>query len=263
MGGRSQHGRHGIALIINNIKWQEDERGIPYMSARHGASDSATALKKSLEKIGYTVEPKENLKSTQMKVELERASSKIVSADDSFICYISTHGDEDGVYGVDGRPRTRKLKSDGTPEPDTRTPEQKPVPIEAFSKILEPDMCKHLSQKPKIFFIQACRGGKPSEPTDDPNEKGLPVPPRLNVVPRGADYYFSYATDPGHLALRADYPKYLSEYLSEDLLNKFSLDEIVMNVHAMLASRVADVNQGEHLQIGQVVHTMRGPVYFQ
>ena len=248
MGGRRQHGRHGIALIINNFKWQEDERGIPYMSARHGASDSATALKKSLEEIGYTVKLKENLTSTQMKEKLEKVRKEIVSADDSFICFISTHGDEDGVYGVDGRPRTRRPDGD----------KYKPVPIEAFSKILEPDVCKHLSQKPKIFFIQACRGGEISEPTDDPNEKELPVP-RLSVVPRGADYYFSYATDPGHLALRVDYPKYLGKALVENL----SLDEIVMNVHERLAGRVAKVSRGEHLQIGQVVHTMRGPVYFK
>ena len=48
------------------------------MSARHGASDSATALKKSLEKIGYTVKLKENLTSTQMKEKLEKVRKEIV-----------------------------------------------------------------------------------------------------------------------------------------------------------------------------------------
>ena len=234
------------------------DRDGPDIKPEKGAKCGAAKLKNSLEKIGYKVKLEENLTSTQMKEKLKEVRKEIDPADDSFICFISTHGDEVGVYGVDGRPRIRKLKSDGTPEPDTRTPEQKPVPIEAFSRILEPDVCNHLSQKPKIFFIQACRGGKPSEPTDDPNEKELPFPPRLSVVPRGADYYFSYATDPDHVALRVDYP----EYLSQGLLKKFSLDEIVMNVHAKLASRVANIKQGEHLQIGQVVHTMRGPVYF-
>ena len=50
------------------------------MSARHGASDSATALKKSLEKIGYTVKLKENLTSTQMKEKLEKVRKEIVPA---------------------------------------------------------------------------------------------------------------------------------------------------------------------------------------
>ena len=176
IGGRGRHGRHGFALIINNINWIKDEEGKPCMSDRDGtdvtpekgARACAAKLNNSLLEIGYMVEYRENLTSTEMKVELEKASSKIVPADDSFICYISTHGDEDGLYGVDGRPHTRKLKSDGTPEPDTRTLKQKPVPIEAFSKILEPDVCKHFSHKPKIFFIDACRGGEPSEPTDDP-----------------------------------------------------------------------------------------------
>ena len=246
---KAEHGRHGIALIINNIEWEKDENGKPYMSNRDGAKDGAAALKKSLEEIGYKVKVKENLTGDQMKEKLKKAREAIDTADDSFICCISTHGDEDGVYGIDGRSRKRRPANGD---------KHKPVSIEDLSKILEPDVCKKLSRKPKIFFIQACRGGTVSEPTDDPNEEEPPVPP-INVVPRGADYYFSYATDPGHLALRKDYLKYLSQALKK----KLSLDEIVMSVHEGLASRVATVRNGEeHLQIGQVVHTMRGPVYF-
>ena len=67
MGGRRQHGRHGIALIINNFKW-EDGKGIPYMSARDGpnikpekgAKCGAAKLKNSQRKLGI----KSNLKKT-------------------------------------------------------------------------------------------------------------------------------------------------------------------------------------------------------
>ena len=235
---KAEHGRHGIALIINNIEWEEDENE---ELKRKGAKDGADALKKSLEDIGYKVEVKENLKADQMKEELKKARKLIDTADDSFICCISTHGNEGGVYGIDGRPRKR-------------------VSIEDLSKILEPDVCEQLRHKPKIFFIQACRGKTLSEPIDDLNEEE-PSVPRINV-PRGADYYFSYATDPGHVALREDYLKHLSQALKK----KLSLDEIVMSVHKELANRVATVERKEqlfpHLQIGQVVHTMRGPVYF-
>ena len=262
MNSREKFKQHGTALIINNMKWSKDDSGKSYMQNRNEAIAGATALQKALEDIGYKVKVENNLTNgKEMITKLEEVLEDTVHpADDSFICFISTHGDEDGIYGTNGRPRSTKLKPDGSLVEDERAAEHKPVSIENLSKVLEPDVCGKLKSKPKIFFIQACRGGKPSEPTDDVNEDS-PVP-RLSVVPRGADYYFSYATDPGNVSLREDYPKYLSQNLRKNL----SLDEIVMKVHERLASRVATVKKDkqlfEHLQIGQVVHTMRGPVYF-
>ena len=48
-----------------------------------------------------------------------------------------------------------------------------------------------------------------SEPTDDPNEKDLPAPWLYKYCTRQGADYTTYATDPGHLALWIDYPKYL------------------------------------------------------
>ena len=232
-------GKHGVALIINNIDW-------PGENKRVGAEEDAKLLQKSFEAIGYQVIAAENLKADAMKETLTTVCMHITHKDnDSFICYISSHGCKDGVYGVDSIP----------------------VSVDELSKVLEPDECSHLRDKPKIFFIQACRGETASVPIDvGPGSEPPKGGDNENIVPsvpRRADFYFSYATDPDHLAARHPYPQLLSEYLKKHSA-QFSLDEIVMKVHEKVASEVHDLKErGKHMQIGQVVHTMRGPVYFK
>ena len=54
-------------------------------SFRRGAQDSATALKDSLEKIGYVVEVEEDLTAEGMKEKLVEIQSEIRPDDDSLI----------------------------------------------------------------------------------------------------------------------------------------------------------------------------------
>ena len=130
---------HRVALIINNFEWQLDKDGKPLMKTRDGAKEDADALKGSLEALGYHVICRENLTAKMMEQKLEEVCVENVRPDDdSFICYISSHGCEDGVCGVD----------------------DECVTVDELSKILEPDVCPQLKDKPKIFFVQACRGEK-------------------------------------------------------------------------------------------------------
>ena len=228
---------HGIALIINNIKWMENKSGNPLLDHRDGAEEDGAALKRALEKIRYQVIYKENCTKDNMIQKLEDVRDDIVRPnDDSFICCLLSHGGKDGVYGVD----------------------KKCVSIDDLCKILEPDKCHKLKQKPKIFFVQACRGTDVSEPVPFDGDEKPPKPPN---VPRGADFFVSYATDPNHVAMRHPYPQLLSEEL---VVPDMSLDDIVMEVHKRLTEIEPIEREGKrHLQIGQVVHTMRGRFYFQ
>ena len=67
------------------------------------------------------------------------------------------------------------------------------------------------------------------------------------------------------MAVQHVYPQLLSNLKEKS--TQLSLDEIVMKVHEEIAREVYKVeSEGEvhkHMQIGQVVHTMRGPVYFK
>ena len=230
---------HGVALIINNIEWQPGKNGRPLMKTRDGARGDANALKKSLKDIGYQVIYRENLTAERMKQTLMKVRTQNVHpGDDSFVCFISSHGGECGVYGVD----------------------KKCVTVDELSKFLEPDKCPQLMHKPKIFFVQACRGSLTSEPIDGGENEFV------SCVPRKADFYFGYATIPSHVALRHTFTRLLNQCLKEHSA-QLSLDEIVMEVNRMMSEKVheREVNGQlvEHMPTLQVVHTMRGSVYFK
>ena len=226
---------HGTALIINNIEWMKNEKRKPLMDPRKGAKEDGEALQRALDEIRYNVMYSENKTRDEMIQELKNVRKFIRSDDDSFICCLLSHGGKDGVYGVD----------------------KKCVSIEELCEILEPsDEFRKLTHKPKIFFVQACRGTDASEAYDADEDTPKPL-----SVPRGADFFVSYATDPNHIALRHPYPQFLSEEL---VVPDMSLDDIVMEVHKRLAEKKPVQIKGKmHLQIGQVVHTMRGRIYFQ
>ena len=92
---------HGVALIINNIEWQHNRAGNLMMKTRDGAKEDADVLQTSLEALGYYVTHKENLIAEKMEQKLMKVlvCAKYVRLnDDSFICFISSHGGKLGVY---------------------------------------------------------------------------------------------------------------------------------------------------------------------
>ncbi len=56
---------------------------------------------------------------------------------DSMIVVILTHGQRGSLYGTDGNA----------------------IEIEKLLSIMNAEYCKNFRGKPKLFFIQACRGG--------------------------------------------------------------------------------------------------------
>ena len=70
---------------------------------------------------------------------LKEVSFRDHSAYDAFILVILSHGNNDGIYGIDG---TKGF-----------------VSLEDITALFDSTKCQSLSGKPKMFFIQACQGG--------------------------------------------------------------------------------------------------------
>uniref|UniRef100_A0A3Q3WMC1 Caspase-3 n=1 Tax=Mola mola TaxID=94237 RepID=A0A3Q3WMC1_MOLML len=99
------------------------------------------------------------------------------SSSASFVCVLLSHGDEGVIYGTDG-----------------------PEKFENLTRYFKGDCCRSLVGKPKLFFIQACRGSDlddgaliETDSVDDQTTDRIPVE---------ADFLYAYSTAPGYYSWR-------------------------------------------------------------
>ena len=250
---------HGIALIINNRDWV----GKPNRT-RSGSEHDVEAFKDVVDHFKYTVTVRENLTAEQMKAAVEDAGKAATPNHDSFICCIMSHGDNEGIEGVDGSV----------------------VTVEELALLVGPKKCPNLVGKPKIFILQACRGQKipqaiqfdtTNEPEETPSEPELSdeneiqFDSKVMAIPPDADYFYAYCTTPTTMSMRRPsqgtfYIQILCEKLQKKA-SKMSLHDIVLRVHDKLATddgyAYTHPRTGEvYRQMGQVVSTLRKKVYF-
>ena len=130
---------------------------------------------------------KQDLTSTEMKTLLQEIGSEDYSSADAFVCCILTHGKVGKVAGCDGEYITIfDILNDFTKE-----------------------KCPSLSDKPKLFFVQACQGGESQEKHNLPTD-AVPISPTTagvgigldRIIPNESDFLLSFSTVPGHVSYR-------------------------------------------------------------
>ncbi|XP_040213148.1 caspase-3-like isoform X2 [Rana temporaria] len=165
---------HGWCVILNN---EDFENGVK----RIGTDKDAGAIRRVFEHRRYTVEECKNLKGEKMLDIMKEYSEKDHANNDSFICFILSHGCQETVLGVDG----------------------KKVLIKDLTSCFNGQNCKSLIGKPKVFFIQACRG--------DELDGGVPYEGDGSTstyecdggtLPITADFLTAYASTEGYKCLR-------------------------------------------------------------
>ncbi|XP_054858194.1 caspase-2 isoform X3 [Eublepharis macularius] len=124
----------GLALILSNVHF----RGEKDLEFRSGGDVDHASLQKLFEYLGYQVFVRHNQTAQEMQEELEIFSKNPSHRNvDSCIVSLLSHGIEGGVYGVDG----------------------KLLQLQEIFRLFDNANCPGLQNKPKMFFIQACRGG--------------------------------------------------------------------------------------------------------
>ena len=269
---------HGLAVIISNEIFDEGTG----LSRRICAPYDETRLEKGLADLGYRVEVRKNQTGDEMFTLLEDIGKNtaedpklhIKKVDDSFICIISSHGEWDSSKNTDvilGRDRT---------------------PFDLQKKAydtLGATACKLLKGKPKLFFIQACRGDKHGTLADDGGTMVAKTIPRK--LPRESDFLFSYSTAPMTKAYRFDpnslqpegTPIDLSDHENYDKWNigsffitelcfafdqfapKMDLMNILLIVHEQLSAtekNIFKMDSKSHRQCPHMTLSLRGPVFF-
>ena len=193
---------HGIAVVINNFKFHSTVPGEDPLPERRGSQVDEQNLRVTWEYLRYDVQILRNLTSAQLISQLKAIALQSHEKYDSFVCCILSHGYPDGVYGTDS----------------------KPVKMDDIASLFKGNVCPTLINKPKLFFIQADRGGNEDMGVliQGDEDKGVPVQKgakggpddALNhSLPSEADFLFGYATPPGNVSWRS--PRYGSWYITK------------------------------------------------
>ncbi|KAG8431841.1 hypothetical protein GDO86_019747 [Hymenochirus boettgeri] len=169
----------GRCVIINNRNFEKSTG----MSPRNGTDIDARDLLCCFKGLGFNVNVYNNKSCTEMETLLRTVAQQDHGDSACFACILLSHGDEGLIYGTDGA-----------------------MPIKVLTTLFRGDNCKSLVGKPKLFFIQACRGtefddGIESDagPTNDSLETD--ANPR-HKIPLEADFLFAYSTVPGYYSWR-------------------------------------------------------------
>ena len=130
---------HGICVIINNHMFHHPTDPDQAHNNRGGAEVDQKNLQLTFQYLRYKVEIYENLTHTKMMEVMLSLSQRNHADYDSFICCIMTKGEQNSVYGADS------------------------IPVSLLDLTGVMKMCMTLINKPKMFFIQACRGDREDE----------------------------------------------------------------------------------------------------
>ncbi|XP_059175782.1 caspase-3-like [Physella acuta] len=173
--------KRGTAVIINNKKFQP----ITGMGERTGTDVDANSMYGLLDKMGFEkIFCHDNLTAREMVRKLQEVARQDHKDSSCFVCVILTHGEEGYVFGTDDK-----------------------VPIDDLVAPFKGHNCKSLAAKPKIFFIQACRGTELDSGIEvaDASEMEVEMEEDETIVrriPTEADFLMAYSVVPGYFAWR-------------------------------------------------------------
>lgn len=196
----------GVCVIVNNVSFQDETDN------RDGAEHDEKRLKDLFEELGFAVDIRKNLTREEMYKVSKDAAAEDHSNFDAFVFIIMSHGYEsDVVSGVDDRP----------------------VRIEDIMREFKAIKCATLRSKPKLFFVQCCRGSSSEflSPGAASRHSDSCVPRSTHdstlarsVCPQEADFLLSFAAAPGYTAYR--YSEYGSVFIQVSV--KFALSSFII-----------------------------------
>ncbi|XP_052770377.1 caspase-3-like isoform X2 [Mya arenaria] len=176
--------KRGKAIVINNKNFTPDMVRRGY-GVRTGTDIDCTRICKRLEILGFDVDRRHDATCFEIKEAFALAAQEDHSDEDCFVGVLLSHGEEDKICGTDGT-----------------------VELQDIFTYFKGNNCNTLAGKPKLFFIQACRGHKfdsgqnlntidAKRGYDDAFEKAEDI-----RIPNEADFLLSYSTVPGFYSWR-------------------------------------------------------------
>ncbi|XP_067658695.1 caspase-2-like [Haliotis asinina] len=268
----------GLALIISNEDFSQARQNVEAknLEDRKGSETDATSLDVLFQQLHFqTVIHKNKTKEGIMKIVKdlqEDFRQQQQQQQDCFICFLLSHGTGGGVFGIDGEV----------------------AEVKEITTLLDNEHCKPLAGKPKLFFIQACRGNKsdmgvvlPPDQQEDPQSgevrlreqdknresmlksfKGMAVSQPTDTVPdacaetkvpKGADIFVAFATTPDYMSFRntqrGTWFVQAITYIFQRFAYRKDLLDMMTKVNLL-------VTRGHMMQVSQFETTLRKSFYF-
>lgn len=171
----------GICLILNNIEFLGEGK-------RWGAEFDEEELRTLFTELSFDVEVARDLRYDQMRNLTAQVAKRNHKNHDAFVLIVMSHGgDNDVIYGVGNRA----------------------VRVEDLISELTQSNCPDLRDKPKMVFIQTCRGSlreriSPNSASADSADSFSALDSTLSrgVFPKEFHWLLAFATTPGYVASR-------------------------------------------------------------
>ncbi|XP_078615877.1 caspase-3-like isoform X1 [Branchiostoma floridae x Branchiostoma japonicum] len=252
----------GRALIINNKTFSGR------LNTRSGTDVDCSNLKGLFQFLNFHVKVEDDKSAADICDLLLQYSRLDHGSYDSFILAVLSHGVEGQIYGTDERL----------------------LPVKKITEYFDNLHCKTLVGKPKLFFIQACRGDKLDRGIEQTDAAGAdsPEPPatpteeelvrRLleesmvveetdamrDTLPTQSDMLLAYATVPGFVSWRNSMAgSWFIQALTE-VLTQYAPEEDLLSMLTIVNDKVATRFQsaGKNKQMPAPVTMLRKKLFF-
>ena len=227
----------GIALVITNTIFRSRMRNL-WLPNRPGAQYDKTKILAFCRSFGFTYFYRDDLTAEEMIQVCESFSKTAFRLYDALLVFISSHGDEgDVIYGTDGNSITVNNV------------------ISKFRGIVS------LANKPKLFFMQNCRGRNSDGGVDTVQPDSPPIIPAR--IPIEADTLVAYSTVDGYESYRdVTQGSWFITVLME-VLNERDHGMNLTDLLSIVNKRVARLDYHGRKQMSCFESTLRKPVYLR
>ncbi|XP_056611861.1 caspase-8 [Triplophysa dalaica] len=172
--------RRGICVIFNNCNFSGSSHRM-----REGTEIDKESLKSVFQWLGFEVRIEQDCDRRRMLDVLKDLSRHDHTQEDCVVCCVLSHGDIDAIITTDGQRVT-------------------------FRELMEPlcpPQCPSLIHKPKLFFIQACRGTEEQRavwPQKNRVDEMLASDARMprDSTAEAADFLLAMSTVPHYVSFR-------------------------------------------------------------
>lgn len=243
----------GHCVIINNVNFNSSLVGMPQRIGSDLDADKLMDLFNNF--LKFKVKKVDDVTKDELYQTLHQLQTEDHQRYSAFVLILLSHGDKGGVvYCSDGAPITLKK----------------------ISEFFTASNCPSLINKPKLFFVQACRGQQPNQVVKTTGQQSIGYQARpmvttdgivenllsVDTSPNLADFLFSFATVDNCTAMRdmREGSWYVSELVGA--IREFAKSEDISYIMTKVANRVSKYEHDGQTQVPELTLQLRKKLKF-